>query len=594
MKLRHFKIENFRCLRAFEIDFDDFSILIGANNIGKSTVLRALDLFLSGTVRGINKDFFCNRETALPMILTATFEHLTDEELEKLGPWVVDEKLVVTKEYVMDAEEKVAVSYVALMKEPSAEWLSEDYSEYNNREILMTLPLSPYVPAGRLTKDTWRTLRTEYIENNKDVIEYHIARRKNPAGFKNVLDGYLPELILIPAVRDVSDDVKATPTTLLGKLISYALKRVQGNTPLMRKFQDAIQEVNRLIVGDEQNEKLPELVFIENSLKTYLNTWGVTVELDMKFPDLDKLFQLSTDLQVDDGFRSNIEYKGHGLQRSMIIALMRVWAQVSANAQGNVGGREKQFIFAIEEPELYLHPHLCRATYGSLKILSEDQQVILCTHSPYFVNMEDYKCIRVLRKQANGGKRCVQSNVDLFENPEEAKLRFKMISYFNPDRSELFFARKVILVEGATEKSVLPFMANKLALDNHDITVVDCGGKFNLTLFIQILNAFEIPHCVIHDEDPIPQELLPGGSGFHQDKYNSAKSVYDVNAEIEGSRGTFTLTIHKIPHNFERVLGVSDTRAQKLGKPFAAIRHYSEETNAIPESLKIIVEDMCS
>ncbi|MFX8485533.1 ATP-dependent endonuclease, partial [Acinetobacter baumannii] len=59
-------------------------------------------------------------------------------------------------------------------------------------------------------------------------------------------------------------------------------------------------------------------------------------------------------------------------------------------------------------------------------------------------------------------------------------------------------------VEGETEKVVFPYLANKLGVFDPDISIIDCGSKHNLSLYIAIANVFEIPYLVIHDEDPLP------------------------------------------------------------------------------------------
>ena len=49
------------------------------------------------------------------------------------------------------------------------------------------------------------------------------------------------------------------------------------------------------------------------------------------------------------------------------------------------------------------------------------------------------------------------------------------MSWINQDRAELFFAKKVILLEGATEKTVIPYIAKKLGIFKYEYTLIDCG-----------------------------------------------------------------------------------------------------------------------
>ncbi|MDY6908917.1 MAG: ATP-dependent endonuclease [Thermodesulfobacteriota bacterium] len=62
-------------------------------------------------------------------------------------------------------------------------------------------------------------------------------------------------------------------------------------------------------------------------------------------------------------------------------------------------------------------------------------------------------------------------------------------------------------MEGETEKVILPFLAEKIGVFNADISVIDCGSKHNLPLYIAVAEAFEIPYLVIHDEDPLPDPM---------------------------------------------------------------------------------------
>jgi hypothetical protein len=80
---------------------------------------------------------------------------------------------------------------------------------------------------------------------------------------------------------------------------------------------------------------------------------------------------------------------------------------------------------------------------------------------------------------------------------------FRVMTEFDAARSELFLARAVVLVEGLTEKLVLPFVFSALGydVDREAISIVECGGKPNLPLFARICRAAGIPFVVVHDSD---------------------------------------------------------------------------------------------
>ena len=87
--------------------------------------------------------------------------------------------------------------------------------------------------------------------------------------------------------------------------------------------------------------------------------------------------------------------------------------------------------------------------------------------------------------------------------PATEKKREKFLKELDPERSELFFASRLLLVEGDTEKLTLPEYAKRLArdLDRSGATIVEVGGKRNLPDFLDLAESFQIPVGVLYDED---------------------------------------------------------------------------------------------
>lgn len=163
--------------------------------------------------------------------------------------------------------------------------------------------------------------------------------------------------------------------------------------------------------------------------------------------------------------------------------------------------RVEGIVFAIEEPELYLAPQGHRYLYRLFHRLSErGNQIFFTTHSPGLLNVAALEEVNLVTRDERG----VTSIERL--RPIDVDDTFRALSEFDAERSELFFSRAVILVEGLTEKVAFPFVFQALGHDpdREQISIVECGGKSNLPLFVEICKRARVPCVVVHDSDLRP------------------------------------------------------------------------------------------
>ena len=166
---------------------------------------------------------------------------------------------------------------------------------------------------------------------------------------------------------------------------------------------------------------------------------------------------------------------------------------------------------------------------------------------------------------------------------------------FDLSRSELFFAKKVILVEGDTEKFIIPFCSSELVeldkkydLSAKNICIVECGGKNNIHIFMRVLNQFKIPYVVIHDVDPIDfPEDKPDKTDKEKQELKTFKENGFIRAAIDESVGR----IIKVNAEFESITGVSRNQTDKHGKVQAAYNKYDDlDVNDYPVKLREILD----
>ena len=158
-------------------------------------------------------------------------------------------------------------------------------------------------------------------------------------------------------------------------------------------------------------------------------------------------------------------------------------------------------MFAIEEPELFLAPQAHRYLRRLIRRLAErGNQVFFTTHSPGLLNVAALEEVHLVSRDEAG-----VTTVDRLR-PIDVDDTFRVMCEFDAERAELLFSRAAILVEGMTEKMTFPFVFNALGhdADREQISIIECGGKANLPLFVEICRRAHIPYVVVHDSDMRP------------------------------------------------------------------------------------------
>lgn len=614
MKLKKIKIEKFRSIDSIDIELNNTLIMLGENNSGKSNIVRGIELFFEDSVRGITEEYFYFKQRNVPISIALTFGELTQEEKNQkyLKHWIFNDQIRIKKLIEWDSSsDKYTMALYGWQATPKEDYFNlSKFEEYktNIKDIVRDKNLPDYFKTekGTITQASYQDGVRRHIEaglvelDKPDWI-------KNPGGYREVFSNLLPKFYLLPAVRDAQDESKTTQQTVLGKLINDLTNRIISKNP---KFEEVKQQIdglkkylNRQENGDD-SERLQEVKDLEQNLSDFIseNMPGSRVEIEIITPELIDLFK-DTIIRLDDSISTSIDSKGHGLQRALIFAYIRAYAKILSSIEEADKIVFKNFILGIEEPELFLHPNGQRKMMNVLSNIASNDQVILCTHSNFFVNMFNYKDIVIVKRENNGPTSTFQYLGDIFESEDiEAKKRlkkvFRYLSLFDLSRSELFFSKSVVLVEGDTEKFMLPFWASKFAeqdksydLTANNICIVECGGKTNLHVFMRVLNKFRIPYIVIHDIDPI---YFPEEKADKTDKEEADLRIFKENNFIEKTLDPKIGKIIRVNPELENIMDVSKNQVEKEGKVGAAYFKYeSMSIKDYPKQVSEIINLIC-
>ncbi|NPV87883.1 MAG: AAA family ATPase [Anaerolineae bacterium] len=603
MRLRSLRIHDFRSIKDIELICTPLTTLIGPNNHGKSNILKALEFGLSPSLKPSEQDFFALRESGDDTLwVELTFQELTEQEKRVFEKYLLSDDTVCIRKTAQLREGKIEIAYNGYFEIPEADWLNPDRArEYTSRENINNTLLKSYVPeSGRLTTEIIQEAQKKFIAEHKHELKI-IKQLESAAllGQKNVAGGILPDFFLIPAVSELSDETQVKNTTAFGRLLMRTVREMaEHDTNLTQAYANIRQAIQSLNEREKRSESKSALAQLEELIMEGMGLWDTKVTIELEPPEIGKLFELGTKIYLDDGVKTDPVRKGHGIQRTMIFSLFQVWANLLMQDKiaksediPNSRSQSGSIIFAVEEPELFLHPHAQRKLYKSLREITNypDHQIFLCTHSPHFISLDHPEEIAIVAKQSvEKGSYVRQCTKELFKGEDfrERKNRFNMVHWITPERAEMFFAKKVVFVEGETEKVVFPFLAQKIGVYDPEISFVNCGSKFNLPLYIEIANAFDIPYVVIHDEDPLPDSL----EGLDSNEREQKQKTYDLNNQISNLVKSSLGRIEMCCPDFEGVAAVPNSQVKKKGKPLAALEHFeSTDENNTPIRFKEII-----
>ena len=294
----------------------------------------------------------------------------------------------------------------------------------------------------------------------------------NPSGLLINLLKVLPELISIVATADTIDELKNKANTALSKLKKEVLWSFF--TSLREETKKALVSIDTFLHSEDDKERSEDLAKFEGYLKSELTGEfsNVIPSIEFGLPN-EEMIAKEMKIILDDGHKSEIEQKGHGLQRATLLAMLRVLAK-----HGQRYYNKPAPIFLIGEIETFLHPYAQKLLSEALNSLVDRYQIVTSTHSPFIVSphtITGYR--RVVKSIPNGAKNII------LKDPKSIDINLIKRHLERRGNLEGLFADRVILIEGKHDEGFYEKLITifKISFPKNKFTLfIKSGGKDEL------------------------------------------------------------------------------------------------------------------
>lgn len=534
MRIESVRIENYRSIKALELNFDNITVLLGANGTGKSSILYALDWFFNGGE--LEPEDVAYGRSECTVSVDVTFSDLTQQDKEVLGKYGKRDRARFQRSWHPQSGGKL--TGYARAYEPfedvrsiaGARDLSNAYNKLarENPELGLNIVSS---------KDKAMEEMGNWEHRNPGLLEDATTSATHMFGFAGTakLAGIFG-FSLVRAHGDAASETNDARGTLLAQLI----ERATGTADLEIEMDDLRNNFEtdlKRLLGEKYE---PILRSVENSigasLRQYVSDADVNLDVgttEMRVPTRKIVLQAS-----DGDFHTDIGRQGQGFQRALLIAVLQELAGIS------IEEKSSSLLIAIEEPELYQHPtqsrHFASVLRGLAGNPAQRLQVIYATHSPYFVDPGAFEGLRRISKELDDegvrSTRCIEVS---FESVRDklASAGLEGATYIEKARitlrrhlGEAVFARATLLVEGPSDAGLLRGIAMRSGgMDASGIACAPLGGKTEMPMAIAVLQAMGVPVFALFDGDGSLKRHLEVDSSADSDKRNSAKKAAEYN-----------------------------------------------------------------
>lgn len=485
MKIYKIQIENFRLLKDFKIDLEkELSLVIGKNNTGKTSILSVLDKFLNEKTKFSYDDFNIEFKKELETLIgTAS---LTESDfplgikLKVFIEYQETDNLTNVSRVLMDLDpdnNKIVLGFEYIIDLENFKKLKADYNVIEASEKSKVVKNIKYKPKD--IKDFLKENIGKYFKKRKISFEYdNVSESVNLSNFINLdTEGISVRDIInfkfISARRDVTNKEKENTLSRQTSSLYKTKEATSEKTQATEDFKDQLSETDNTL-SDIYKDLFKDVI------KKVQDFGGIKlkdtdIEIISTLQHRELLEGNTTVIYAHDDHKLPEHYNGLGYM-NLISMIFEIEILVQDFKRDKDKCPADINLLFIEEPEAHTHPQMQYIFIKNIKKLLEDGivrddglkrplQYIITTHSSHIVADSEFDDIKYLKSE--GKNNVAAKNLKDLRNlyDDDPKQYQFLKQYLTISRAEIFFADKAILIEGDTERILIPTFMRKVDLE---------------------------------------------------------------------------------------------------------------------------------